>query len=191
MSRNQWIVLGALAVAVLITFAYLLTYLWKYGASLTSGPVQPAHLPTTAPAETAAPAASVAAADYGYRLCVQDVAAASTELVTDLGTVSSMGADDPAALCETAAGLDLQNRAAELRQSHRDCPVPSDPNLVTARGYLESGLEENVQAAELIGRHCSGDSSGDWLAEVAAHAERGSELAALADQAMDAYYTSY
>lgn len=187
MSRNQWIVLGALAVAVVLTFAYLLTYLGKYGASLTSRPVQS----TAAPAETAAPAASVTAADYGYRLCVQDVAAASTELVKDLGTVSSMGTDDPAGLCEAAAGLDLQSRAAELRASHRDCPVPSDPDLVTARGYLDSALEENVEAAELIGRHCTGDSSGDWLAEATARAKRGGELASLADEAMQAYYTSY
>ncbi len=187
MSRNQWIVLGALAVAVVLTFAYLLTYLRNYGASLTSRPVRS----TAAPGETVAPATSVTAADYGYRLCVQDVEAASTELVKDLGTISSMGTDDPAALCEAAAGLDLQNRAAKLRASHRDCPVPSDPDLVTARGYLDSGLEENVEAAEVIGRHCTGDSSGDWLAEAAAHVERGGELVSLADQAMQDYYSAY
>ncbi len=187
MSRNQWMVLAVLTAAVVLTFAFFFTYLWKYGATLTSGPV----LPAGTPAETAAPAASVAAADYGYRLCVQDVAEASTELMNDLGTVSSMGTGDSAALCEAAAGLDLQNRAAELRASHGDCPAPSNPDLVTARGYLDSGLEENVQAAELIGRHCAGDSSGDWLAEAIAHVERGAELASLADQAMEAYYTSY
>lgn len=191
MSRNQWIVLGALAVAVVVTFAYLLTYLGEHGASLTSRPVQSTHLSTAAPAGTAAPAASVTAADYGYRLCVQDVAVASTELAKDLGTVSSMGTDDPEGLCEAAAGLDLQSRAAELRASHRDCPVPLDPDLVTARGYLDSALEENVEAAELIGRHCTGDSSGDWLAEATARAKRGGELASLADEAMQAYYTSY
>lgn len=195
MSKNQWIVLGALAVAVALTFAslggYLLTYLASHGVSLNSTAIQSTHMATEAPAGTPTSLTSASTADYGYRLCFQDVTAASIELVQDLGIASSMRNEDPAAFCEVAATLDLQSRAAELKASHQNCPVPTDSDLLAARDYLDSALDENVEAAELIDHYCGGDSGTDWLAEATAHAERGSELTSLAEQEMQAYYASY
>lgn len=201
MSRNQWIVIGLLALAVALVFGFLGAYLLMYlrGAPETSVPVQPIHIATEAPLDTIeptttegppTPTTALSSADYGYRLCLQDVAAGSMELVEDLGLVASMGTDGQSAVCAAAARLDLQRRVADLRRAHENCPLPLDAHLQAAHSYYDSGLAEYGQAADSIGRHCAGGSDIDLLDEAITHANQGIELTSLAQQEMHAYYAS-
>lgn len=191
MTRNQWIVLGALAVAVALTFAYLLTYLASQRASLISTPVQPIHMATESPAETSSPATSESAADYGYRLCFQDVAEAVSQLGEDLAVVTSTAENDPQACCEMVTELDLQRRTAELKTVHEDCPAPSDAHLQAAQRHLDSSLVQSVEAVSCIDRFCAGSRENDWWSEASTHVERAREEGALADQQMEAFYGAY
>jgi hypothetical protein len=191
MTRNQWIVLGALAVAVALTFGYLLTHLGSLRASLTSTPLQPIHMATEAPAETSSSATSESAADYGYRLCFQDVAETASQLGEDLAVVTSTAEDDPQASCEMVAELDLPRRAAELKTAHEDCPAPSDAHLQAAQRHLDSSLVESVEAVSCIDRFCAGSRENDWWSQASAHVERAREEGALAGQEMEAFYGAY
>jgi hypothetical protein len=191
MTRNQWIILGALAVAVALTFAYLLRYVASHRSFLTSEPAQPVHVVTESPAEISSPATSDSVADYGYRLCFQDVAEPVSQLGKDLAVVLSMPASDPQAPCEMVTELDLQRRTSELKTVHQDCPAPSDSHLQSARRHLDSSLVESAEAVSCIERFCAGSLENDWWGEASAHVERAGEEEGLADQEMEAFYGAY
>lgn len=194
MTRNQWAIITVLALATALVFGCFGVYLYAYltgGTALdSSAPVQLTDVATDSPADTpdATPAGS--AADYGYRLCFQDVAAGSAELVEDLRFAISIATDDPSALCEAVAGLDLQRRTAELGTAHQNCSMPSDPHLQAARRYLDSGLAESIEASDRIEKYCAGSKDAYWLGEASTHLDKARELGELADQEMQAYYTS-
>lgn len=194
MSRNQWATITLLALAGALVWcwvgAYLNTDLMRRITSETSALVQPTHVATAAPADVLVPTPSGSAADYGYRLCFQDVAAGSTDLVENLALSTSNGTDDPSAFCEGVAGLQLQTRAAELEAAHQNCPVPSDPHLQSAWRYLGAGLAESLQASDYIERFCAGSKDASLLGEADTHVDRAEELGTLADQELQAYYTS-
>lgn len=195
MSRNQWAITTVLALAVALVFGcfgvYLYTYLTVGVSPDMSAAVQPAHMDTDSPAGASAGSPAVGAADYGYRLCFQDVAAGSTELMEDLDLVASIDTEGPLDVCETLEGLGLQRRAAEMRTCHQDCPAPSDPHLQAARRYLDSGLAETIEAGNCIDRYCADTLNASWLGEASAHLERARQLESLAGQEMRAYYNSY
>jgi hypothetical protein len=191
MTKVQLMVLGGLAVAVALTFAYLFTSLASLRASLTSTPAQPIHMATESPAETSSSATSESAADYGYRLCFQDVAEAAGQLTEDLAVVTSTAENDPQASCEMVTELDLQRRTAELKTAHEDCPVPSDAHLQAAQRHLDSSLVETVEAMSCIDQFCAGSRESDWWGEASTHIERAREERALADQEMEAFYGAY
>jgi hypothetical protein len=194
MTRNQWAITTVLALATALVFGCFGVYLHAYltgGTALDSpAPVQLTDVATDSPADTLEPTPAGSAANYGYRLCFQDVAAGSVELVEDLGLAISSGTDDPLASCEEAARLQLQRRAAELRTAHQNCPVPLEPHLQAARRYLDSGLAESIEASDRIEVYCAGSKDAYWLGEASTHLDRARELGELADQEMQAYYTS-
>ncbi len=194
MTRSQWAIITILALATALVFGCFGVYLHAYltgGTALdSSAPAQVTDVATDSPADALELTPAGSAADYGYRLCFQDVAAGSVELVEDLGLAISRGTDDPLAFCDETARLQLQRRAAELRAAHQNCPVPSDPHLQAARRYLDSGLAESIEASDCIERYCGGAKDVSWLAEANTHLDRARELGALADQEMQAYYTS-
>lgn len=195
MTRNQWAIVTVLALATALVFGCFGVYLYAYltgGTALdSSAPVQLTDLATYSPADTPEPTPAGSAADYGYRLCFQDVAKGSMELAEDLRFAIPIGTDDASALCEAVAGLDLQRRTAELRTAHQNCSMPSDPHLQAARRHLDSGLAERIEASDCIERYCAGGKDVSWLAEANTHADLASQLGALADQEMQAYYDSY
>ncbi len=194
MTRNQWAIVTVLALATALVFGWFGAYLYAYltgGTALdSSAPVQVIDVATDSPADTPEATPAGGAADYGYRLCFQDVAKGSTELVEDLRFAISIATDDPSALCEGVAGLDLQRRTAELRTTHQSCPVPAEPHLQAARRYLDSRLAESIEASDCIEQYCAGSKDAHWLGEATSHLDRARELGELADQEMQAYYTS-
>jgi hypothetical protein len=195
MSRNQWAITTMLALAVALVFGCFGVYLYKYltvGVSLdTSAAVQPSHIEAGSPADASEGSPAVSAADYGYRLCFQDIAAGSMELIEDLDLAASVGPEGPLDVCETLGGPTVQRRAAEMRAAHQDCPAPSDPHLQAAQSYIDSGLAESIEAGNCIDRYCADIVNASWLGEASAHLERARQLESLADQEMQAYYSSY
>ena len=195
MSRTESAIVKLLLLAVVVVFAvWLGLFIDAYPMLLDplrlASLLPPAELGREAPAETLQSMPSGSSADYGYRLCYEDIAAGALVLVDDLGFAGPGGTEDPVASCEEVAGLQLQSRALELRTAHQNCPEPSDPHLQTARQYLHSGLTESSEAGDCLERYCAGSRDSGWLSEASSHVGRASELGALADQEMQAYYGS-
>lgn len=195
MSSNQWAAITLLALAVALVFGFFGFYLYTYltvGAPLdVSAALEPAHVATESPAGASAgtPAASVV--DYGYRLCFQDVAAGSLELMAELRLAASIEAESGLDACDTLDAQALQRRAADMTTGHQDCPPPSDARLQAARRYLDSGLAESIEAGNCIDRYCADSRNVTWLGEANAHLEQARQLVSLANQEMQAYYNSY
>jgi hypothetical protein len=131
---------------------------------------------------------AVTCSGYLCRGVLQKHRSGAMQLVEDLGLATSSDADDAGSYCEGVAGLQLQSRAAEMRTAQQNCPEPSDPHLQAARQDLDSGLAENTEAGDCLERYCAASGDADWLGEANSHIGKASELGALADHEMQAYY---
>jgi hypothetical protein len=192
MSRTQWATIAVLSVSIVVVFGCLGAYLLVYA---TQGvPLWPSVLSdrsTDIPADSLEPTAAPGAADYGYRLCHQDVADALSGLLEDIAGVISASALDAEASCATAEELGLQARALELKTAHDACLGPADAHLQAAQGHLSSSLTEGMEAVADIGNFCAGTGEGNWLSESRAHLERAREHETLAGEELEAFYGSY
>jgi hypothetical protein len=192
MSTTQWATIAVLSAAVVVVFGCLGAYLLVYA---TQGvPLWPSVLSdrsTDIPVDSVEPTAAPGAADYGYRLCHQDVAEALSELLEDIAGVISDGAFDAEASCATVEELGLQARALELKTAHDSCLGPSDAHLQAAQGRLSSSLTEGMEAVADIGNFCAATSESNWLSESRAHLERAREHETLADEELETFYGAY
>jgi len=192
MSRNQRLIIAVLSVSVVLVFGCLGSYLLVYAMQgAAPWPSLLTDRSADVPVNSVEPTAGPGAADYGYRLCYQDVAEAWSELLDDTAGVIPASASDAEPSCATLAELDLQARALELKSAHDGCVRPSDAHLQAALGYLGSSLTEGTEAVAAIGNLCAGNRDSDWLSEFRAHLERAREQETLADQELEAFYGAY
>jgi hypothetical protein len=192
MSRTQWATVAILSAAVVVVFGCLGAYFLVY---VTQGvPRWPSVLSdrsTDSPTDSLEFTAASGEADYGYRLCHQDVAEALTGLLEETAGVISASALDAQASCATAEELGLRARALELKTAHDGCPGPTDAHLQAAQGRLSSSLTEGMEAVADIDNFCAGTREGNWLSESGAHLERAREQETLADEELEAFYGAY
>lgn len=192
MSRTQQAIIAVLSLAVVMVFGcfgtYVLVYLRDGRAPVLAMPSDVAQDVSTASGE---PASAPDGSDYGYRLCLQDILAGSTQLAEDFAVVSDLAKADPQAICETVSPLDLEHRAEGLGTALANCPEPSASHLQAARRFLDSSLTESTEASALIGRHCSEGQDTSWLEEAASHIEAAGQLRSQGVKEMEAYYESY
>jgi hypothetical protein len=192
MSRTQQSIIAVLSAAVVLVFGCLGSYLLVYATrGVPLWPPAPSDRSAGIAVDSVEPPASPGATDYGYRLCYQDVAEAWSELLEDTASAIAATASGAEASCATAAELDLQARALELKTAHDGCTGPSDAHLQAAQGHLDSSLTEGMDAVSAIGNFCAGTGEGDWVGESAAHLDRAREQEALANGELEAFYGAY
>jgi hypothetical protein len=192
MSTTRRATIAVLSAAVVVVFGCLGAYLLVYatqGVALWQS--VPSDGSTDMPVGSVEPTAAPGAADYGYRLCHQDVAEALSGLLEDTAGVISADAFDTEASCTMIEDLGLQARALELKTAHDSCLGPSDARLQAAQGHLSSSLTECAEAVADIASFCAGASQSDWLSESRAHLERAREHETLADEELQAFYEVY
>jgi hypothetical protein len=192
MSTTQRATIAVLSAAVVVVFGCLGAYFLVYAThGVPPWPSMPTGKSTDMPAEVAEPTAAPGAADYGYRLCHQDVAEPWSELLEDLAGVISADGFDAEASCAMVEELGLQTRALELETAHDSCLGPSDPHLQAAQGRLSSSLAEGIEALADFGNFCAGAGESDLLSESRAHLERAREHDTAADEELEVFYGAY
>jgi hypothetical protein len=206
MSRNHWIVIGGLVLAVAIVLGclggLLLGQLAGGFPTQTLAPFRSTDTPTVEPTATAMPVLPTAtvrptpqpsatldtSGDRGYVSCVDAIIEDAYSLSDDILHWVTLGnqTGDPGLFCRHLTTW--QSSAPSLRSTHADCPTPVDTRLVSARGHVESGFGELDEWLCCIQRWCETYDM-DWAYEAVPHWDRFTQHMGEGQAGVRAYIT--
>ena len=192
MSKNQRLVIAALALAVAIVLGcfggYLLTYVAGGSTYQTLAPVQatetPTEYPTDTPTVVPSPTADKVHVDFEYEVCAKAVLC-SWKAITDY-ILTSAKTSGAGSWCQDQP--DYYSLATGLESYHFSCPDPQYGPWLEVQRNLDLAVGYQVLAIMALGSYCAEDGTNPyWMLQALDHLEEATPYAEQADKLLHRY----